>query len=1083
MRAEDDGYVLGQGRKRTKFSRESGGWRYEERSPSPKKLTRSEDDEYEQDNTPLLGVQVSAKTANGRDEKTHAVDDSTVTREDITEPAVDRPGQGERPVPNAGPTEFVVPPLPPSRVSQPSTSSLITSAGHLDEHTATTTPYLMPLASPGLPLVSPLMKDPGSFSGYFLPPSEPSTEHEVGAQITAETTLMTDDNISLASPFFQDFTQERSATPPSESFTGHQRLVDTNFQLKEPPLKPSNEGPTSTDVIYPSLDQVLVDDPTSKPSEEVVAPVESDDELEIVSVRENIQSISPAPFRGAEDDQALTLNLNVHASDQATLQKDELDMYGVSDDEAQISSTGPAKIPKNYDSTQAVQEDSTKEQLRDLQTLESNEPDMVIVDRELVMKNIPSNETVTERQSQDWKVKLELSATESFLENMPISPPPFPFVQKWDHNVNKEVSRRRSSGSRRSSYRGSMDGSDDRMDSDEDQYATAIETGHHPTYLPTAIAGHHRPEGLQSANSPSSTTQSDEYASESDSEDVQIIPGPEEHRLEDKEDNEEQRRLTDMRTANVAPQGVEGSLVPLRDLDDKTSPDDDEKLHETQKPHLDPEPAHLSPQNGEVLSGTQDTIMRPMEEVTESIEETSIQQASWSHSEDEVSRPRQQLVTPSTSQPRGQHEIPMEVSTEIMKPDVLTPQATQSFNDVPSLVPASTELDATFDDKLDRTVRRRSPRLTRRVQRASMVSPWFTPAKSDEVPPASPGEKPRSSLRERSPPQTRRRFKGDTEELIPVEDQLTTTTDAKDVDRAIPDDSIRDQSQSQSTYSEWPKGLRTPLAYFPSLSGLTSYFNQTVDIIGLCTSASTNAKRAPSGPKDYFTTLHVSDPLISGLPTHEYDLRAPPVIQTTSVQIFRPWRNALPSTKEGDVVLLRHFKVQSRKRAMMLLSTEGSGWVVFPSDVAEEKVSGPPVEYGELETENARKLQTWWHDTQNIRKPREQPKAGVKDDPAVANDEKPLRKGHKRESSKISTVSAEGQDIEETITVQKNPDGAMKAEDAAAQQSVVQHELRDGRIYVDTDGNAGHHRRTRSQKALEEQEVHELRDGVRWRDV
>lgn len=480
--------------------------------------------------------------------------------------------------------------------------------------------------------------------------------------------------------------------------------------------------------------------------------------------------------------------------------------------------------------------------------------------------------------------------------------------------------------------------------------------------------------------------------------------------------------------------------------------------------------------------------MIPTEEVTEIIEETRDQQVSLADSEEEVSHIRQQLVTPSTSQPREQHETHAEDFTEITKPAILTPQATQSFNHVPSLIPASTDLVGTLDDTVDRTVRRRSPRLTRRDQRASMVSPWFTPTKSSEVQPSSPEEKPQTSLREESPPRTTRRLKGDTEKPLPVKNQSINATgertSAKDVDGKVPDDTILDQAQLPSTYSEWPKGLRTPLGYFPSLSGLMSYFNQTVDIIGLCTSASTNAKRAPSGPKDYFTTLHISDPLISGLPTHEYGLRTPPVVQTTNVQIFRPWRNALPATKEGDVILLRHFKVQSRKREMMLLSTEGSGWVVFPSDAVEEKVSGPPVEYGELEAEYAQKLQTWWHDTQNIRKPREQDKEGVKDDDAVVANEKPLRKGHKRESSKVSTVSTEGEDLQEAITVQKGPDKAMKSEDAAAAapQSAVQHELRDGRTYVDADGNAGHHRRTRSQKALEEKQVHQLRDGVRWRD-
>jgi Telomeric single stranded DNA binding POT1/CDC13 len=149
------------------------------------------------------------------------------------------------------------------------------------------------------------------------------------------------------------------------------------------------------------------------------------------------------------------------------------------------------------------------------------------------------------------------------------------------------------------------------------------------------------------------------------------------------------------------------------------------------------------------------------------------------------------------------------------------------------------------------------------------------------------------------------------------------------------------------------KGFTTPHAYFPLLSSLHSHFNTTVDIMAVSTTRSPKPQRAKSGPKDHFTTLTLTDPpsLAASHPLTQ------PI---TVVQIFRPYAKALPSVLPGDVVLLRAFKVQSQKHKMMLLSTEESGWVVFKDNSEHDVTSGPPVEFGAEERGFVRGLKVWW---------------------------------------------------------------------------------------------------------------------------
>ncbi|RMZ83979.1 hypothetical protein DV737_g1281, partial [Chaetothyriales sp. CBS 132003] len=140
-------------------------------------------------------------------------------------------------------------------------------------------------------------------------------------------------------------------------------------------------------------------------------------------------------------------------------------------------------------------------------------------------------------------------------------------------------------------------------------------------------------------------------------------------------------------------------------------------------------------------------------------------------------------------------------------------------------------------------------------------------------------------------------------------------------------------------------GLTTSMAYYSPLACLREHFNQLVDTIAICVSDSASPEQATWGPKDWHTTLHIADP--------SCDVKAG---SGTAVQLFRYAKDAVPSTKRGDGVILRDFKVETRKHEAVLLSTDSSSWAVFDGGldgramVEGPVVSGPPLEYGRGET-------------------------------------------------------------------------------------------------------------------------------------
>jgi len=144
------------------------------------------------------------------------------------------------------------------------------------------------------------------------------------------------------------------------------------------------------------------------------------------------------------------------------------------------------------------------------------------------------------------------------------------------------------------------------------------------------------------------------------------------------------------------------------------------------------------------------------------------------------------------------------------------------------------------------------------------------------------------------------------------------------------------------------RSLRTDLTQFTQLKVLRYHLGKKLDVLALATTSPPEPQRAKNGPRHYSIVFNITDPSI-----------APSGI--AEVQIFRPYKDALPTINIGDGILLRNFHVISVKKGFALRSTqdEGSSWAVFKDSEAPE-VRGPPVEYGEAEKNHITALQEWY---------------------------------------------------------------------------------------------------------------------------
>ncbi|KAI4207109.1 MAG: hypothetical protein LQ349_009885, partial [Xanthoria aureola] len=259
-----------------------------------------------------------------------------------------------------------------------------------------------------------------------------------------------------------------------------------------------------------------------------------------------------------------------------------------------------------------------------------------------------------------------------------------------------------------------------------------------------------------------------------------------------------------------------------------------------------------------------------------------------------------------------------------------------------------------------------------------------------------------------------------------------------------------------------PTGLRTSYAYYTPLSNLPSHFNTATSTLSIVL-ASLPIARATSGPRDFHTTLFLTDPSsIQQKPASQISNSFQASNLSTSAftlaRLFRPSRISLPQTpKKGDVILLRSCAVTSYARTASLLSSNSSAWALFSHQHhTEPAIAGPPVEFGAEERGYVRGLWEWWEQLE------EHTKEGMME--AVADQIKKLEA--KAEREKMKGMRLKGM-------------GLRLAPGMGRETENPRHELRDGKEWSDEVGRSTTSPRTpRRSRGVR----HELRDGKGWVD-
>ncbi|KAK3686791.1 hypothetical protein LTR37_019470 [Vermiconidia calcicola] len=237
-----------------------------------------------------------------------------------------------------------------------------------------------------------------------------------------------------------------------------------------------------------------------------------------------------------------------------------------------------------------------------------------------------------------------------------------------------------------------------------------------------------------------------------------------------------------------------------------------------------------------------------------------------------------------------------------------------------------------------------------------VISAWFSPKRSGAVAAELDEEQQQSSSRRNALPQVNGAAHATTNERIDTE--------------------LLRPSPAQVN------GLSTTLSYFTPLANLEGLLNassqqargtSTVDVLAVVMTQTKEPTRAKGGPRDYCTIFRIGDTSV-------------PFPGSVRVEIFRPWKATLPVAQVGDIILLRAFAAKSRKRQAFLLSTDASAWCVWryqdqaptlenarkpvwarnagseDSGAVREEIKGPPVELGEEEREQTRRLRLRWQE-------------------------------------------------------------------------------------------------------------------------
>ncbi|TAQ86437.1 hypothetical protein B7494_g5247 [Chlorociboria aeruginascens] len=146
--------------------------------------------------------------------------------------------------------------------------------------------------------------------------------------------------------------------------------------------------------------------------------------------------------------------------------------------------------------------------------------------------------------------------------------------------------------------------------------------------------------------------------------------------------------------------------------------------------------------------------------------------------------------------------------------------------------------------------------------------------------------------------------------------------------------------------------LRTELGEFTPLKMMRYHLTHKLDVLAIATTTPPEPQRMKGGPRHYVITFSITDVSIAPSGVAE-------------VQVFRPYKDALPIVKAGNGILLRNFQVTSLKGKGFGLRSdqnEASSWAVFKEGEDEAEIRGPPVEYGITEKRYINDLKNWYKD-------------------------------------------------------------------------------------------------------------------------
>lgn len=1063
----DHGHIPGRARKRTKFSRESDSWRYVDRSSSA-----DENNDTPDSTSSLSGEQFAADAAaepskpqpaqskNNAKTRPISTDQKPVTDLDCSA-AIRSEGMAEdlMPPPSIIPAQQQR--LVESSIIRPEAENEVVSILQAEEgqkdkqYTPTpgaTTPRLLPLASPGLPLISPLIRRGDPAFGYFPHMSGDEPELEPSAEIMSNHIFREVEHVVPRIPTRSEVLASESVRSISESATAEKILpavgetidLTSPTEEKEEPQREAKGADLQFDVLVSNDGAVKLGNSVSSGgrtnfvSADPVGP-------EAVG-RVNSGS---APDQRPNGTGSTTLLKALERSNGASTTFNQTSPSSPEHSEgvSRNDVTEPADL--NFPVPRLEQPDMTSlNQVGSIPESDLASGIATVLPKDIKQNHTPPNSSSALQIPPHRSEALEVLAKEVEHHDPSLSPPPLPLKRRWDVGADAGSQPRQAShemqpnGSYVSLPR-SYDGVQDGVKNSSGQLSdTMLSCGNGDEDL---LYDADDSSVREEVEDPGQTSGSGGSDSEPEVVDVSNPSGKEIEGTRAFQSHKSpplkgimasvanSETTHDLMIQTESTKGAELEAISSFSASDVQSADDDfghqsprftkeqDYVQHLPELSLSQSPPHADGNknaNLTISSAARNDSGRYSDVKGHVVTSVLGEEAGFADHPVSIqpSRPfsrADQLATPDNTQPGDLETEPCDVKPQVHLPP--SPQDTQEHQDN-----QPTEFDKPLDveeepqmlltdhvdvqpvshsgrDVLTETVsaasskisahRRRSSRLSLKFpllgkNASEIVSPYFTPKASTQhtqhdVSPPSPLHRPLSGIG------TRRH---NLVVVIPPPADHRSSLDMQDPDRSPAPLSNKSPSGRHSR----SKGFTTSHSYYPSLASLPTHFNERVDVLAVAITTPEQPQRAKSGPKDYFISSRLVDSSCEGG-------------DAISLQLFRPYENALPACTRGDVMLLRAVKVQTRPTPgtrskeqgsktldrLMLLSTESSAWAVFRfpgtelssalergpeprgdsarsavkqclSSKMDVVVSGPPVEYGAEERAFAKGLKKWW---------------------------------------------------------------------------------------------------------------------------